>query len=169
MNCKYESLDDHLRKNTSAGVTCRELNSHLFKASVLPTFTYNIEMGGGDWESLIERFSKKGMKISMMSLVKVCSSTTYYMLAKFGEFSMELYALKLTMGFQQRFAHLPSSWLVSQATSFSWHLAGHGCDTQHTLTVVVRWEVIVGSIWVGNPCQPSHRKTLWMMSRGFSC
>ena len=42
---------------------------------------------------------------------------------------MELYALNLTMGFQQRLAHLPSYWLNNQATSFSWHMAGHGRDT----------------------------------------
>ena len=37
----------------------------------------------------------------MMSHVKMCSSITYhFLLARFGELPMELYALKLTMGFQ---------------------------------------------------------------------
>ena len=70
------------------------------------------------------------MKIHMMSRVKVRSSTTYHiLLAEFGELPMELYALKLTMGFQQRLAHLPSSWLVGQATSLSRHLAEQGFNT----------------------------------------
>ena len=57
-----------------------------------------------------------------MSHVKVRSSTTYHILsAKFRELPIELYARKLTMGFQQRLAHLPSSWLVSQAASLSQH------------------------------------------------
>ena len=44
----------------------------------------------------------------MMSHVKVRSSTTYLsMLAKFGEFPMELYALMLTLGFQQQLATYP--------------------------------------------------------------
>ena len=43
----------------------------------------------------------------MMSHVKVRSSTTYHILpAEFGELSIELYGLKVTMGFQQWLAHL---------------------------------------------------------------
>jgi hypothetical protein len=42
----------------------------------------------------------------MMSHVKVCSPTTYHiLLAKFGGIPIELYALNLTMGFQQWLAH----------------------------------------------------------------
>jgi len=42
-----------------------------------------------------------------MSHVKVRSLTTYYILmAKFGELSIELYALELTLGSQQQHAHL---------------------------------------------------------------
>ena len=45
----------------------------------------------------------------MMSHVKVCSLTTYHiLLVEFGELPMELYALKLTISFQQEVAHLPS-------------------------------------------------------------
>ena len=60
----------------------------------------------------------------MMCHVKVYSSTTYHILfAKFGELPIELYALILSLGFQHRLAHQPSSQLVSQATSLSRHLA----------------------------------------------
>ena len=50
--------------------------------------------------------------------VKVRSSTTYHiLLAKFGELPIESYSLKLTMGIQQRLAHLFPSWLVKQPHS----------------------------------------------------
>ena len=70
------------------------------------------------------------MKIHIMSHIKVHSSITYHiLLAEFGELPMELYALNLTMSFQQRLAHLRSSWLVSQARSLSQHLAKQGANT----------------------------------------
>ena len=50
----------------------------------------------------------------MMFHVKVCSSTTHIvLLVEFGEPPIELYALKLIMGFQQQLAQLPPI-LVSQ-------------------------------------------------------
>ena len=59
-----------------------------------------------------------------VSHVKVHSSTTYHiMLSEFGEVPIELYILKLTMGFQQRLAYLSPSWLVSSTSSLSQHLA----------------------------------------------
>ena len=68
----------------------------------------------------------------MMSHVKVCSLTTYYiLLAEFGEHPMDLYALKLTMGFQQRLAHLSLFWLVNKAPPLSQHLAKQGFNTWH--------------------------------------
>ena len=48
------------------------------------------------------------------------------LVAEFGDAPIEWYALKLTMDFQQQLVHLPSSWLVSQATLFSQHLARQG-------------------------------------------
>ena len=39
---------------------------------------------------------------------------------------MKLYTLKLIMSFQQRLAHLPTSWLVNQAVSFPCHLVKKG-------------------------------------------
>ena len=77
------------------------------------------------------------MKMHMMSHVKVWSWTTYHMLlAEFGELPLELYALKLTTGFQQQLAHPPSSWLVNQATSLSRHLAEEGFNTWHNSTTM---------------------------------
>ena len=58
----------------------------------------------------------KGMKMHMVSHIKLHSLTTYHiLLAKFGELPIELNALKLTMGFQQWLAHLVSSWLVNKS------------------------------------------------------
>ena len=37
-----------LRKETIVGVTCWKLKSHLFKALVLPTFTYDTEIRGAN-------------------------------------------------------------------------------------------------------------------------
>lgn len=70
------------------------------------------------------------MKTHMMSYVKVCSLTTYHiLLAKVFEFPMKLHALKLTIGFQLRLAHTPSSCLVNQATLLPRPLVKQGFDT----------------------------------------
>ena len=119
-----KALMGTLRKEVVVEVTCWELKSHVSKALVLPTFTYGTEIWEGDLKSSHWKVFEKGMKIHMMSHIKVCSSTYRILLVEFGELPMELYALKLTMSFQQRLAHLPSSWLVKQATSLSPHLIG---------------------------------------------
>jgi glyoxylate carboligase len=91
------------------GVAYWELKFQLFKALVLPTFTHMLlnlgrRLENSHWKSL-----KIVMKIHNMSYIKVRPSTTYQiLLAEFGEVSTKLYALKLTIGFQQRLAHLPS-------------------------------------------------------------
>jgi hypothetical protein len=73
----------------------------------------------------------------MMSQVKEGSLTTYHLfLTEFGELSIEVYALKLTMGFQQELAHLSPSWLVSIATSLSRHLAEQRFNTWHKSTTM---------------------------------
>ena len=73
----------------------------------------------------------------MMSHVKVCSSTTYHvLLAKFKDLHIELYTLKVIMGFQHWLAHLPPSWLVNIATSLSWNLAKQGFNTWHKSTTM---------------------------------
>ena len=88
-----------LSKEAIDGVTCWELKSHLFKALMLPTFTYGIEIWGGDLKNSHWKVFEEGMKMQMMSHVKVCSSTTYHiLLVEFIKLLIELYALKLTMG-----------------------------------------------------------------------
>jgi hypothetical protein len=73
----------------------------------------------------------------MTSHVKVCSLTTYHiMLVEFGELPMELYALRLTMSFQQCLAHLPSFCVANQATSLSQHHVEQGAKTWHNLTTM---------------------------------
>ena len=85
----------------------------------------------------------------MMSHVNMRSSTTYHiLLAEFGELPIELYTLELTMGFQQRLAHLSPSLLVNKATSLSWNLA----------QIDNHLENIMGSISLGPPWQPNHIK-----------
>ena len=75
--------------------------SHLFKALVLPTFTYDTEIWGGDLENSHWKVFEKDIKMYMMSHVKVCSLTTYHiLLERFGELPIQLHALKLTTGFQ---------------------------------------------------------------------
>ena len=44
---------------------------------------------------------------------------------------VELYAIELTMVSQQQLAHIPSSWLINQATSLSRHLVEQGFNTWH--------------------------------------
>ena len=74
------------RKEAVIKVTYWELKTHLFKALVLPTFTRGTEIWGGNLENSHQRVFEKGMKMHMMSHVKVCSSSTYHiLLAKFGE------------------------------------------------------------------------------------
>jgi hypothetical protein len=99
-----------LKNESVIEVTCWELKFHLFKALVLQTFTNGIEIWGGNFSSKI---FEKGMKIHMMSHIKMRSFITYYiMLTEFGEPPMDVYAHKLTTSFQEQFAHLPSPWLV---------------------------------------------------------
>ena len=69
-----------LRKEAVVNATCWELKSHLFKALVLPTFTYGIEIWGGNLKNSHWKVFEKGMKMYMMSHIKVRSSTTYHIL-----------------------------------------------------------------------------------------
>ena len=89
-----------------------ELKSHLLKALVLLTFTY----GGGDLNSHWKVF-EKGMKIHVMSRVKVRFLTTYHILwVEFGELPMELYTLKANYEFSTM-ACPPTLLLISQSSS----------------------------------------------------
>ena len=68
--------------------------------------------------------------MDMMSHIKVRSTTTYHtVLSEFRELPIEIYALKLTVGFQRRHAHLSPSWVLSITTSLSQHLAEQGLNT----------------------------------------
>jgi hypothetical protein len=59
------------------------------------------KFGKVTWIILIGKFSRKNMKIRRMTHVKVHPLRTYHILSvEFGEFPMELSALKLTMGFE---------------------------------------------------------------------
>jgi hypothetical protein len=112
---RYETFIGVLRKEAVVIVTCWELKSHIFKTLVLPTFMYGTKIWGGDLKNSHWKDLEKGVEMLMLSHVKVHSWTTYHiLLAKFRELPMELYALKLTMGFQQQFAHLPPFWLVKK-------------------------------------------------------
>ena len=139
--------------------------THLFKALVLPTFMYGAKIWGGDLKSSDWKVSEKGMKMHMMSHVKVWSTTTYHiLLAEFRELPIELYTLKLTMGFQQQLAHLTPSWLVSKATSLSRNQAEQGFNTWHKWTTM--WKT---SFSLGNPWQTKHIKNnIWWYEGGFS-
>ena len=86
-----------LRKEAIIGVMYWELKSHLFKALVLPTFTYGTEIWGGDFKNSHWKGFEKGMKMHIKSYIKLCFSTTYHILmAEFGELPIELYTLMLT-------------------------------------------------------------------------
>ena len=125
-----------LRKEAKVGVTCNQLKSHLFKAFVLPTLHIR-QLGKLSLKGLQE-----GMRIHLMSHVKVCSLTTsHILLAEFGQPPIELNALELSMGFQ-RLVHLPSSWLVNQGASLFQHLAEHGFDTWHKS--ITMWKASLG-------------------------
>ena len=59
-----------------------------------------MEIWGGDLKNSHWKVFEKGMKMRMMSHVKVGSLITYHIsLAEFKVLSIQLYALKLTMGF----------------------------------------------------------------------
>ena len=89
-----KALMGTLRKEAIVGDTCWELKSNLFKALVLPLFTYSIEIWGGDLKNSHWKVFEKGMNMHMMSHVKVRSLITYHILmAKFGELPIKLYIL----------------------------------------------------------------------------
>ena len=95
-----------------------------------------------------------GMKIHVMSHDKVRCDTLPYFFAKFGGIPMELIVLKLNIGLQQRHAHLPSSWLITQAASLStpcqrriWNLAQ--IDNHGVYLIGIPWQstTVKNHIW----------------------
>ena len=116
---KYESLDGTLRKETVVGVTCWELKAHLFKVVVLPTFTYGTKIWGGDLKNTLWKVFEKGIKIHMIPHIKVCSSTTYYiLLVEFGEIPIALYTFKANFE-SSTMACPPTLLMVSQSSNFT--------------------------------------------------
>ena len=72
-----------------------------FKALVLHTFMYGTEIWGHELKNSHWKVFENGVKMHMMSHIKMCSLITYHiLLAEFGEPPIELYALNHTMGFQ---------------------------------------------------------------------
>ena len=116
MNHRYESRHGIFKKEVVVGVTSWELKSHPFKALLLLTFMYGIEIWGSNLKNSHWKVFEKNVKMHMVSRIKVRSPTIYRMLlAEFKELHIELYTLKLTMGFQQWVVLLPPLiWSVKQ-------------------------------------------------------
>jgi hypothetical protein len=74
----YESLDGHFkeRNNSESHMLGTQIPS-IFKALVLSTFTYGTKICIDDLNISHWKVLEKGMKMHMMSLIKVCSSTIY--------------------------------------------------------------------------------------------
>ena len=84
-------------KEAVVGVTCWECKSRLFRVLVLPTFIYGTEFWVGNLKNRHWKVFKKGMKMHVMSHVKVCSSTSYHIIpTEFRELPIESYTLNLT-------------------------------------------------------------------------
>ena len=97
-----KALTATLRKEAIVEVICWELKSHLFKVLVLPIFSYGTKIWGCNLKISHWKVFENGKKIHIMSHVKVRSLTTYHIvLAELGDLPIELYTLKLIMGFQQ--------------------------------------------------------------------
>lgn len=94
-------LDGNLKERIIVGVTYWELESHIFKVLVLPTFIYSNDIWEGDLTNSHWKVFEKYMKIRKMFHVKVCSSTTYYiLLLGFKEqFFMKLNVIGFQIGF----------------------------------------------------------------------
>lgn len=70
-----------------------------------------------------------------MSNVSLWHPTTYHR-HHFGESPMEIYGLKLVVGFQWCPVHLPSYWLNNEGTSLSRHSDEQGFNTWHKMTTI---------------------------------
>ena len=80
------------------------------------------------------KFSLEGSRESHEDTYDVLRQSLFfdnlsYFVGQSFEFPMKLHALKLTIGFQLRLAHTPSSWLVNQATLLPRPLVKQGFDT----------------------------------------
>ena len=126
-------LMDTLRKEAVIGVTCWELKFHLFKALVLPTFIYGNGIQGDDLKNFHWKVFKKGMKMHMMSRIKVCSSTII--------FASQIWRTSHRIIHSQ--AHYGLSWLV--------HLSPSWLVNNNETSLSQHPEDIMGSISLGSP------------------
>ena len=77
------------------------------KIQILLTCTCCIESWGGNLKTSYWKVFEKGINTHMKSHIKVHSSSAYHnLMARFVDPPLEIYTLKLTMGFQQWLAHL---------------------------------------------------------------
>ena len=141
------------RKEIIVEVTCWELKSHLFKALVLPIFTYGNHIWRGNFKDSHWKVFGTGMKIHMMSHVQVRSSTTYDICWQNLENSMKLYALRDNYRFLTTICP-PTLFLVSQSSS----LFSTSCQTRvwHLTQIDNHVEGIARSIHWETHENPSH-------------
>jgi hypothetical protein len=84
-----------------------------------------------------------------------------FLLVEFWDVTIQLNALKLTVVLQQWLAHLPSFWLVSQATSLSRHLTKQWFDTLCKSTTMWKtlWVYLTGKLITTQQHQKLHLVT----------
>ena len=125
---------------------------------------HGTKIWGGDLKNSHQKTLWEGHEDTYdVSCQSVFSTTYCILLAKFGENSIELYALKLIMGFQQWLAHLSPSWLVNKATSLSRHLVEQGFSTWHKFLIMWRYH---GVYLIGKPMTTQlHQQQVMMISR----
>ena len=121
-------------------------------------FTYGTKIWGSDLKTLGGRFLRRAWRCTWCLTSKcIMWHPTILCWSNLENIFMELYALKLTIGFQQHFAHLPSPLLVKQATLLFQHLAKQGFDTLHKLTTM--WKASWGLSYWETHDNPSPSKT----------
>ena len=160
MNGKYESLDGHPKEKEKeiVGVIFWELKSIYSRLWCFQLSLVALNFGEVTWKSLTRRFLRRH-EDSYDAHVKVHSLTTYHnLLAKFGKLPTDLYALKLTKGFRQRFTPPPLS-VSHSSISFSQHLAKQEFNTTHKLTTM--WKTSWGVYPMGKPQQTIIIRNWW--------
>lgn len=129
-------------------VICWELMAYMLSChEVFATFNFHIwHWNFGRW---IEKFQLECIWEVYESRVKTCLYAIHHiLLVEFGVFFMGLYGLKLSMGFQRWFAHLPS--LASQSSSLTFPTP---CQTR--ISDLAQIVVHMGDNPSENPWQPN--------------
>ena len=134
-NCKYESLDGHVKEETIVGFICWELKSHLLKALVLPTCTYDTKIWENDlknsscfWEGHEDAYDVLMSKYILPQSIILCWLNF--------KNSHRIMCCETHHGFSTT-ACSPAFLLISQSsTSFSWDLDVQGFNTWHVLTTM---------------------------------